>query len=184
TVLEAAPKFKKAEESWEAILLLRQWTGRSFGVATAKQWQKEHEQWSVWFNQTFPKETPLKTAIAIAPAESKYKFDDLVKYLDKERGDAVRGKAVFEKANCLKCHKYGKDGEGVGPDLTTVSKRFKRADILDAIVYPSKVISDQYRSVKITTKNGQEIIGLAAVQGTSVTVLLSDASKVTLRTDE
>ena len=83
-----------------------------------------------------------------------------------------------------KCHKYGKDGEGVGPDLTTVSKRFKRADILESIVYPSKVISDQYRSVKITTKTGQEIVGLAAVQGYTVTVLLSDASKVTLRKDQ
>src|SRR5205823_3550436 len=104
TVLEAAPKFKKSEESWEAILLLRQWTGRSFGAAGAKQWQKEHEQWSLWFNQTFPKETPLKPAIAVTPAESKYKFEELGKHLDKERGDAVRGKAVFEKANCFKCH--------------------------------------------------------------------------------
>ena len=108
----------------------------------------------------------------------------MLKYLDKEPGDAGRGKAVFEKANCLKCHKFGKDGEGVGPDLTTVSKRFKRADILDSIIYPSKVISDQYRSVKITTKSGQEVTGLAAVQGDTVTVLLSDASKVTLRKDE
>jgi putative heme-binding domain-containing protein len=184
TAITAAPNFGKNEEKWEVILLLRQWTDRSFGLAKAADWQKEHEQWALWFNQTFPKEPPLKTTIAIKSAESKYKFAELEKYLDKERGDAGRGKAVFTKANCIKCHKFGTEGEGVGPDLTTVAKRFKRVDILDSIVYPSKVISDQYRSVKITTKNGQEIVGLAAVQGDTVTVLLSDASKVTLRKDQ
>jgi putative heme-binding domain-containing protein len=180
----AAPTFSKDTEKWEAIVLLRQWTGRNFGAQDAKQWQKEYEQWALWFNQSFPQERPLKTSVALKAAPSKYKFDELVKYLDKERGDPVRGRVVFEKANCLKCHKFGKDGEGVGPDLTTVAKRFKRTDILDSIVYPSKVISDQYRSVKITTKSGQEITGLAAVQGDTVTVLLSDASKVTLRKDD
>ena len=69
-------------------------------------------------------------------------------------------------------------------DLTTLSKRFKRIDVLESIMDPSKVISDQYRSVKITTKSGQEIVGLAAVQGDTVTVLLSDATKLMLRKDQ
>jgi putative heme-binding domain-containing protein len=184
TVIGAVPTFASDKEKWEAIQLLRQWSGRSFGAEKPEQWKTEHQQWALWFNQTFPKETPLKTNIALAPSESKYKFVEVLAYLDKERGDPVKGKVVFEKANCIKCHKYGKDGEGVGPDLTTVSKRFKRVDILESIVYPSKVISDQYRSVKITTKSGQEITGLAALQGDTVTVLLNDASKVTLRKDE
>ena len=84
----------------------------------------------------------------------------------------------------MKCHKYGKDGEGVGPDLTTLSKRFKRADILESIVFPSKVISDQYRSTPIMTNKGVQLDGLAATQGDTVTVLQSDGSKVTLRKDE
>jgi len=46
---------------------------------------------------------------------------------------------------------------------------------------PSKVISDQYRSTQITTKRGQTITGLAAVQGEQVTVLQSDGTKVTLK---
>src|SRR5439155_521077 len=85
---------------------------------------------------------------------------------------------------CAKCHKFGKIGEGVGPDLTTVSKRFKRVDILESTIYPSKVISDQYRSTTIYTTKGQQITGLAAPQGDRVSVLLSDGSKVVLRTEE
>jgi putative heme-binding domain-containing protein len=184
TVIGAVPTFGNDKDSWEAIQLLRQWTGRGFGVEKPALWKQEHQQWALWFNQTFPKEPPLKTTITLPQTGSKHKFEEVLAYLDKERGDPVKGKVVFDKANCIKCHKYGKAGEGVGPDLTTVSKRFKRADILDSIIYPSKVISDQYRSVKITTKSGQEITGLAAVQGDTVTVLLSDASKVTLRTED
>src|SRR5262249_26773289 len=96
----------------------------------------------------------------------------------------VRGKAAFEKGQCFKCHKYGKEGEGIGPDLTTVSKRFKRADVLESIYYPSKVISDQYRSTTIVTKKGVQITGLAGPQGDLVTVLQSDGTKVTLKKSE
>ena len=88
---------------------------------------------------------------------------------------------MFEKSSCIKCHKYGKEGEGLGPDLTTLSKRFKRFDVLESIYYPSKVISDQYRSTTIVTVRGQRIDGLTAVQGDTVTVLQADGTKTTLR---
>jgi putative heme-binding domain-containing protein len=84
----------------------------------------------------------------------------------------------------MKCHKYGPEGEGIGPDLTTVSKRFKRADILESIYDPSKVISDQYRSTLIETKKGMTYVGLAAPVGDTVTVLLQDGSKVSLKKAE
>ena len=76
---------------------------------------------------------------------TKYKYDELLTFLEKEakeKGDTTRGHVVYEKGLCIKCHKYGDIGEGVGPDLSTLSKRFKRADILEALYYPSKVISD------------------------------------------
>jgi putative heme-binding domain-containing protein len=96
----------------------------------------------------------------------------------------ARGRAVYTKASCVKCHKCGTEGEGIGPDLTSLSKRFKRADILEAILDPSKVISDQYRATLVTTTAGQQINGLAAVQGDTVTLTLNDATKVTLKRDE
>jgi putative heme-binding domain-containing protein len=65
-----------------------------------------------------------------------------------------------------------------------LSKRFKRLDILESITYPSKVISDPYRSVTILTTRGQTLHGLAAVQGDVVTVLQSDGNKVTLNKKE
>jgi putative heme-binding domain-containing protein len=175
-------------DRWKIVELLRHWTnGKQFG-AEENDWKSELTAWGKWYTQAFPKEPALPNLATDKPPESKYKFEDLLAFLDKspagKNGSAARGRVVFEKAQCLKCHKYGKDGEGIGPDLTTVSKRFKRVDILESIIYPSKVISDQYRSSLIITKKGQRLDGLAAPQGDVVTVLLSDGSKVTIKKDD
>ncbi len=176
-----------ARNRWQVVLLLRHWGGgRQFGAEDGD-WKAELGSWAKWFAQAFPKEPALPDVAGDKLAESRYKYGDLLAYLEKgegRHGDPARGRRVFDKAQCVKCHRYGKEGEGVGPDLTTLSKRFKRGDVLESIVYPSKVISDQYRSTTIVTKKGRPITGLAAPQGDAVTVLLSDGTKVTLRKDE
>jgi putative heme-binding domain-containing protein len=169
---------------WKAVELLRHWTNNKQFGADEGQWKPELKAWSRWFAQTFPKEPPLPDVEGEKPAPSKYAYADLLDYLTKgegRKGDVKKGRVVFEKALCLKCHKYGKEGEGIGPDLTTLVKRFKRGDVLESIYYPSKVISDQYRSTTIVTLKGQRIEGLAAVQGDTLTVLQSDGSKIILR---
>jgi putative heme-binding domain-containing protein len=183
SVLEAARKLD-AGNRWKAVELLRHWTNNKQFGAEPGQWQPELQSWSKWFVQTFPKEPALPDVEGDRPAPSKYRYDELLDYLTRgegRKGDAKKGRITFEKASCLKCHKYGKEGEGLGPDLTTLAQRFKRADVLESIYYPSKVISDQYRSTTIVTLKGQRIEGLAAVQGDAITVLQSDGTKVTLR---
>ena len=41
---------------------------------------------------------------------------------------------VFQKATCDKCHRYGNVGEAMGPDLTDLTKRFTRKEILQSIL--------------------------------------------------
>ena len=182
-VLLAANKLDPANR-WKAVELLRHWSNdRQFGAAAGR-WKPELTAWTKWFAQSFPKEPALPDVSSDRPTPSKYAYDDLLAYLTKgegKTGNARRGKKVFETAQCLKCHKYGKEGEGIGPDLTTLSKRFKRADVLESIYYPSKVISDQYRSTTIVTVKGLRVEGLTAVQGDTVTVLQNNGEKVNLR---
>ncbi len=173
-----------AGNRWKAVELLRHWSSNKQFGAEEGQAQLELTAWAKWFGQTFPKEPKLPDVEGDKPAPSKYKFDELLEYVTKgagQKGDVKRGRVVFEKAQCIKCHKYGKEGEGIGPDLTTLAKRFKRIDVLESIYYPSKVISDQYRSTMIVTFKGQRVEGLAAVQGDMITVLQSDGSKLMLR---
>ncbi len=69
------------------------------------------------------------------------------------------GKAAFEEAQCMACHKFGNDGGSVGPDLTAISSRFQRRDILESIILPSKVISEQYTNTEVRTKEGDVQVG-------------------------
>lgn len=188
-VLVAASRFddKEAKNRWKMVELLRHWGVRSFGADDGDS-KPELMALAKWFGQMYPKEPALPGSLTGKPPESKYKFDELFAFLEKDpegkKGDIVRGRVVFEKAQCLKCHKFGKEGEGIGPDLSTVSKRFKRDYLIESMLDPSKVISDQYRSSTIVTKKGVTLTGLAAPQGDTVTILQNDGTKVTLKKDE
>jgi len=70
-----------------------------------------------------------------------------------------RGKDVFEQAQCAACHKFGNAGGSVGPELTAISARFKRHDILESIIEPSKVISEQFQNTTIKTNDGKLVEG-------------------------
>ena len=70
-----------------------------------------------------------------------------------------RGKEAFEATQCLACHKFGNEGGATGPDLTGVSSRFTRRDILESIIEPSKVISEQYANTTFRLANGDVVEG-------------------------
>jgi putative heme-binding domain-containing protein len=86
---------------------------------------------------------------------------DLQPLLDQvgQRRSFARGRELFEVAQCSACHRYGDQGGAIGPDLTAVSTRFKRLDILEASTEPSKVLSEQYMDTAIETNDGRVIIG-------------------------
>ena len=73
--------------------------------------------------------------------------------------DLVNGKKMFAVATCYKCHRIHREGGVVGPDLTTAGRRFGTKDLLEAIVEPSKAISDQYEAQKFEMEDGLVVIG-------------------------
>lgn len=91
------------------------------------------------------------------------------------------GRKAFEKAGCILCHKYGDIGNSIGPDLTEVGRRFKRKDLIEAIIYPSKTISDQFQAVEVKTNDGHTYLGVIENQDNSqVTLRLVSQEKVSI----
>ena len=78
------------------------------------------------------------------------------------RGSAERGKQAYQKAFCVSCHRFGDVGSEAGPDLTTVGMRFSREDMIQAILYPSRTISDLWNAVEVTTLDGSLYLGTVA----------------------
>ena len=100
--------------------------------------------------------------------QNHWTYQELLGLSDRARkasqGVAARGAMLFEKAQCVSCHRYGDRGDTVGPDLTNVSKRFQKKEILESILFPSHVISDQYASQTIVTNDGQSYAGMVVAE--------------------
>ncbi|MEZ5965021.1 MAG: c-type cytochrome [Planctomycetota bacterium] len=65
------------------------------------------------------------------------------------------GQRAFATSQCVTCHRFLDKGGAIGPDLTGVSRRLDRRTLLESILEPSKVISDQYQLVTFTLRDGR-----------------------------
>jgi putative heme-binding domain-containing protein len=108
------------------------------------------------------------------PLVKDWKMRDLIGSLDTaSHGRSFRrGKEAFETAQCLACHRFNNEGGDVGPDLTTVSSRFTRSDLLSSILEPSKIVSEQYMNMNVTKKDGDEVTGRVLEANDTKMVLL------------
>ncbi|HYV28922.1 MAG TPA: c-type cytochrome, partial [Candidatus Eisenbacteria bacterium] len=94
------------------------------------------------------------------------------------------GKAAFKQAGCGQCHRFAGEGGSVGPDLTGVGKRLSLHDLLESIVFPSKVISEGFATTEIETKSGNVTTGrVVREDNKAVTVLpqTATAEAITIR---
>ena len=73
--------------------------------------------------------------------------------------DWENGSRMFAAVLCGRCHRVGTHGHLAGPDLTGVSRRFSRRDILQAIVDPSLVVAENYQNDRIETVDGRILVG-------------------------
>lgn len=140
--------------------------GHSFGgyldviQKDALQSMSEEER-SHWMARLAPEEKSEAPREVEGPVFRNWQMADLVGDLGAvDRGRSFAGgKAVFERALCATCHRIGSAGGSIGPDLTGAAGRFSRRDLLEAILLPSEVISDQYQAVVVTAKTGDQIVG-------------------------
>ncbi|TWT56235.1 family 16 glycoside hydrolase [Allorhodopirellula solitaria] len=71
-----------------------------------------------------------------------------------------RGRSLYFSAKCASCHRFAGLGGNIGPDLTSIPNKFDRKYVVEAIVDPSKVISDQYGSSNVLLADGNLLTGL------------------------
>lgn len=87
-----------------------------------------------------------------------------------------RGRNLYHAALCAKCHRYNAEGGAIGPDLSTAAQKFSMPDLLDSIIEPSKVISDQYGSHRVLTAEGEVIEGRVVEIGDELHIYTVEAN--------
>ena len=71
----------------------------------------------------------------------------------------ANGQKMFAATRCILCHRFAGDGGATGPDLTQLAGRFNIDALTEAILDPSKVISDQYKASTVVTTAGKSVSG-------------------------
>lgn len=91
----------------------------------------------------------------------RWKVEDATQIIDSglHNRNFEQGKAMFAATLCSSCHTVKGEGGVAGPDLTQLGTRFSNKDILEAIIEPSKTISDQYAATVFTLKDGSTVTG-------------------------
>jgi putative heme-binding domain-containing protein len=131
-------------------------------------------------------EADLKAVVAAMPQPASPKFetkprpfvkkwtaDELTPILEKGLNgrDFDRGRNLFGEAKCFACHRFNNEGGGTGPDLTALSGRFGARDLVESLLEPSKVISDQYQAIVVTTTDDRVYTGrIVNLSGDGVTI--------------
>ncbi len=70
-----------------------------------------------------------------------------------------RGEQVYRDAQCAVCHRFHGEGGSGGPDLTGLGTRYTAGMVLQSLLQPNEVISEQYQAISLTLKNDDTVWG-------------------------
>jgi len=90
------------------------------------------------------------------------------------QGNAERGRELFFKSaglQCANCHRINGNGSTLGPDLSDIGKKQTRAQILESILEPSKLVDPKYVAYLVETNEGKVLTGLLASKSDQEIVL-------------
>ena len=91
-------------------------------------------------------------------------------------GDVERGRKLFldaAKTQCIKCHRIGREGERIGPELTGLGSRFSRIHIVESILEPSRTVTPGFQTLLVRLADGRTISGIKIAEDER-TVTLAD----------
>ncbi|MEO6742729.1 MAG: PVC-type heme-binding CxxCH protein, partial [Chthoniobacteraceae bacterium] len=77
--------------------------------------------------------------------------------LVKLKGDAAKGRAIFERAesSCIICHRVDDKGVDFGPALSEIGSKLPKEAIFDSIINPNAGLSMGFETTQLTLKKGE-----------------------------
>jgi putative heme-binding domain-containing protein len=94
-------------------------------------------------------------------------------------GDPARGRAIFEgKGNCVSCHRVGKTGSHVAPDLTDIGSVRSAGSIQRSLLDPNSQMMPINRPVRIVMKDGAVVNGRRLNEDTYSVQVIDDRERL------
>ncbi|MEM0924781.1 MAG: PVC-type heme-binding CxxCH protein, partial [Planctomycetota bacterium] len=103
--------------------------------------------------------------------------------------DPERGRELFlhpRGAGCFKCHQMQGIGQILGPDLSDIGDRARKAEVLiESILHPSKEITEGFAQQNVLTTDGRIVSGAVLEEtGRSIKLVGTDGGVTTVRKDQ
>jgi putative heme-binding domain-containing protein len=103
-------------------------------------------------------------------------------------GDPARGEKIYQ-ANCMVCHRHGRQGSDVGPNLASI-RQWSPEQVLVNVLDPNREVAPNFIQYSLETTNGNVALGLIgdespasltlkSADGTSHTFLRSEIKSLT-----
>jgi putative heme-binding domain-containing protein len=109
----------------------------------------------------------FKLKLIPVPEYQSYALDNM--------GNSAAGHKIFTDingVNCFRCHTINGEGGHIGPDLSGIAMKQTRAQIIESVLYPSKVILDGYQQVYFTMKNDDDYAGIVHSETTAAVTII------------
>jgi putative heme-binding domain-containing protein len=157
---------QRSEPRGSLVRLLDFWTEGSADVDEHPDPTKGYLGWYEMFEQNYPNEAGLlKNRPGGAANES---WQQRFTKIDWTTGDAARGRSVFERRACHRCHQVSGH---LGPELKGAVSRMSRDDLLTAVLEPNLEVSPTFQTTVIATSTGQVYHGVVVYESPESTLL-------------
>ena len=105
-----------------------------------------------------------------------------------KQGNTKRGKNLFYKsaAACATCHHPPKGGIRLGPDLQELKTKRTPEQLVESLLYPSKLIDKEYVQVTVITNDGKQQTGIRTSENDKEILLrnLAQPKPVSIKKDD
>lgn len=164
--LKQACTVPKNTQPRQALLqLLNFWTEENSDVDLDPDPARAYVGWYEMFERYYPAEAAeLKASSGADVATWKRRLAQV----DWNVGDPARGRAVYERRACHRCHQVAGH---LGPELKGAIARLSREDLFTAILDPNLEVSPAFQTTVIATSTGQVYHGLVVYESPEGTLL-------------
>lgn len=144
------------------------------------------EWWLLRLTETHEEMLPTSSATSaglsarFAPAAPITVDQTMIERIDKISGDAARGQELFhsKKGTCGTCHRVGDRGGVIGPELTHISRKLGRNQLIESILYPGNSILTGYETWTIADTQGRTFSGLLQSVGSEVVLRSAEGIRI------
>jgi putative heme-binding domain-containing protein len=127
----------------------------------------------------------ITAAAPTGPKLSTMKPEEVIAAVLKMSGDAARGEGVFAKLSCNKCHTVKPDEPIRGPYLPNVAKTYKREQLAESILLPSKTLAQGFVTNIFILNDGKSLVGFVTNEAADeVTIRNAEGNEIKIKVED